>query len=194
MSDETRQHLDDFWELIDESLNAVLFVLIGLEVLVIPLHWSYAIAGLAAIPITLAARWISVAGVMGILRLGRPIAPGTISILTWGGLRGGISVALALSLPPMSDRNQFSITVTFVLIAVLLWMLSNMTRTTPREARPLVVTFLIAQLFYVLISWEYFFAGPGVVGGVMAACMAAAAIGLYRLDQSQAATRQLVNA
>jgi monovalent cation:H+ antiporter, CPA1 family len=105
MSDETRQHLDDFWELIDESLNAVLFVLIGLEVLVIPLHWSYAIAGLAAIPITLAARWISVAGVMGILRLGRPIAPGTISILTWGGLRGGISVALALSLPPMSDRN-----------------------------------------------------------------------------------------
>ena len=89
---------------------------------------------------------------------------------------------------------QFSITVTFVLIAVLLWMLSNMSRTLPREARPLVVTFLIAQLFYVLISWEFFFAGPGVVGGVMAACMAAAAIGLYRSDQPQAATQQLVNA
>ena len=89
---------------------------------------------------------------------------------------------------------QFSITVTFVLIAVLLWMLSNMTRTAPYEARPLVVTFLIAQLFYVLISWVFFFAGPGVVGGVMAACMAVAAIGLYRSDQPQAATRQLVNA
>jgi hypothetical protein len=62
---------------------------------------------------------------------------------------------------------QFSITVTFVLIAVLLWRLSSMTRTAPREARPLVVTFLITQLFYVLISWEFFFAGPGVVGGII---------------------------
>jgi hypothetical protein len=89
---------------------------------------------------------------------------------------------------------QFSITVTFVLIAVLLWMLSNMTRNAPGEARPLVVAFLIAQLFYMLISWEFFFAGPGVVGGIMAACMAAAAISLYRSDQPKPATRQSVNA
>ncbi len=89
---------------------------------------------------------------------------------------------------------QFSITVTFVLIMVLLWMVSSMARTAPSEARPLVVTFLIAQMFYVLISWEFFFAGPGVVGGIMAACLGAAAIGLYRSDQPQPVTRHLVNA
>jgi Na+:H+ antiporter len=105
MSAETREHVDTFWELLDETLNAVLFVLIGLEVLVIPFNWGFVIAGLVAIPITLLARWISVAGVVGVLRLAQPIAPGTISILTWGGLRGGISVALALSLPPMGERN-----------------------------------------------------------------------------------------
>ena len=105
MSAETREHLDNFWELLDETLNAVLFVLIGLEVLVIPLRWSYMAAGLLAISITLLARWISVAGVVAILRLSRPMVPGTISILTWGGLRGGISVALALSLPSSPDRN-----------------------------------------------------------------------------------------
>jgi CPA1 family monovalent cation:H+ antiporter len=105
MSAETREHLDNFWELLDETLNAVLFVLIGLEVLVIPLRWSYMAAGLLAISITLLARWISVAGVVAILRLSRPMVAGTISILTWGGLRGGISVALALSLPSSPDRN-----------------------------------------------------------------------------------------
>jgi Na+:H+ antiporter len=105
MSAETREHLDNFWELLDETLNAVLFVLIGLEVLVIPLRWSYPLVGLIAISITLLARWISVAGVVAFLRLRRSMVPGTISILTWGGLRGGISVALALSLPPNPDRN-----------------------------------------------------------------------------------------
>jgi len=88
---------------------------------------------------------------------------------------------------------QFATTVTFVLIVVLLWILSNMTRTAPREARPLVIALLIAQLFNVLIGWEFFFAGPGVVGAVIAGCMAMAAIGLYRSDLPELATRRLAN-
>jgi Na+:H+ antiporter len=95
----------NFWELLDETLNAVLFVLIGLEVLVIPLRWSYPLVGLIAISITLLARWISLTTVVALLRLRRSMMPGTISILTWGGLHGGISVAPALSLPPSPDRN-----------------------------------------------------------------------------------------
>ncbi len=105
MSAETREHVDTFWELIDEILNAVLFVLIGLEILVIPFSGPYLLAGVVAIPITLLARWVSVAGVVAVLGFAQPIARGTISILTWGGLRGGISVALALSLPPIRERD-----------------------------------------------------------------------------------------
>ena len=79
---------------------------------------------------------------------------------------------------------QFSTTVTFVLMVVLLWLLSNMSRRAPREARPLVLAILIAQLFTVALGWYYFFAGPGVVGGLIAACIAIALVALYRGDQS----------
>lgn len=115
MSQETRDHLDNFWELLDESLNAVLFVLIGLEVLVISLKLSYLIACLIAIPATLFARWISVVSVVTVLRLVRSVVPGTISILTWGGLRGGISVALALSLP-LSPQRGVIIAMTYAVV------------------------------------------------------------------------------
>ena len=90
---------------------------------------------------------------------------------------------------------QFSTTVTFVLIVVLLWLLSNMSRSAPREARPLVLALLIAQLFNVVIAWEFFFAGPAVVGGLIALCLATAVIGLYRANQPALETaQQLVNA
>ncbi len=99
MSESTREHLDLFWELIDEILNAVLFVLIGLEFLVIAIPAKLLLAGAAAIPLILVARWISVALPLQTMKLWRTFTPGAASILTWGGLRGGISIALALSIP-----------------------------------------------------------------------------------------------
>lgn len=97
MSETTREHLDTFWELVDEILNAVLFVLIGLEVLVLTVEGRYVLAGVLAIPTVLAARFVSVGIPMAILPRPRRV-PHAVKLLTWGGLRGGISVALALAL------------------------------------------------------------------------------------------------
>jgi CPA1 family monovalent cation:H+ antiporter len=98
MSETTRSHLDMFWELVDEILNAVLFVLIGLEVLVLTLDIKYVVAGVIAIFITLVARFVAVALPITCMRFVRQFTPHAIKVLTWSGLRGGISVALALSL------------------------------------------------------------------------------------------------
>ena len=105
MSATTREHLDNFWTLIDEILNAVLFMLIGLEVLVMPLRPAYALLAAVAVAISLAARYVSVAGVIHAIGGRRRFVPGTITVLSWGGLRGGISVAMALSLPAAENRN-----------------------------------------------------------------------------------------
>jgi CPA1 family monovalent cation:H+ antiporter len=98
MSDRTREHLDTFWLLVDEILNAVLFVLIGLEVLVIPFDWIWLAAGALAVGIVLAARFVAVGLPVLVLRRVREFTPHVVKVLTWGGMRGGISVALALSL------------------------------------------------------------------------------------------------
>jgi CPA1 family monovalent cation:H+ antiporter len=98
MSDRTREHLDTFWMLVDEILNAVLFVLIGLEVLVLSFVELWVVAALLAIPIVLFARWLGVGIPITLLRRMRGFTPHAVKVLTWGGLRGGISVALALSL------------------------------------------------------------------------------------------------
>jgi Na+:H+ antiporter len=99
MSENTRKAVFDFWNLSDEILNSVLFLLIGLEVLVIGVYYQYAGLALLAIPIVLLARFISVGIPIKLLSLREKFTEGAITILTWGGLRGGISVALALSLP-----------------------------------------------------------------------------------------------
>ncbi len=116
MSPTTRRHLDTFWELVDEILNAVLFVLIGLEYLILPHDLISVTAVFFLIPMVLLARYLTVGGTIQILRRFRWFERGTVRILTWSGLRGGISVALALSLPPGPERETI-IAVTYVVVA-----------------------------------------------------------------------------
>ncbi|MGP4843980.1 cation:proton antiporter [Marinobacter sp. 1Y8] len=105
MSKKTEQQLDTFWEMVDEVLNAVLFLLIGLELLIVTFELPALLAGLAAIPLGLLARLVAVGiPVMG-LKPFREFKPNPIKALTWGGLKGGISVALALSLPVGPERD-----------------------------------------------------------------------------------------
>lgn len=105
MSERTREHLDTFWELVDEVINALLFVLIGIEVLILKFTVSAIEAALLAIPMVLLVRLVSVSVPIGLFRLGREFAPYTTRLLVWGGLRGGISIALALSLPEGRPRD-----------------------------------------------------------------------------------------
>ena len=109
MSEKTREHLDSFWELLDEVLNAVLFVLIGLELLVIDLHPAALAAGAVAIVAVTGSRLLAVGGTMRLMRRPGPL------VATWAGLRGGISVALALSLPPGPER-ELILTMTYVVV------------------------------------------------------------------------------
>lgn len=115
MSDKTREHLDTFWELVDEILNAVLFVLIGLEVLILTFEQQYLWAGLLMIPLTLLARFIAVGTPISIMKRTRSFSPRVIRVLTWGGLRGGISIALALSLPAGTEREAILV-ITYVIV------------------------------------------------------------------------------
>ena len=120
MSELTRDYLSKFWELTDEILNAVLFLLIGLEMLVIKINTTIIYLSFAIIVLTLLARYISVALPAIFLRHFITIEKHTLAILTWGGLRGGISVALALSLPAAMFRNEFvQITYVTVIFSIL---------------------------------------------------------------------------
>ena len=105
MSDKTRDHVQKFWSLLDEIMNSALFLLIGFEVFALSISGNVVVLMIIAIPLTLAARFISVATPLTALSLRRDFTKGAISALTWGGLRGGISVALALSLPDSAIKE-----------------------------------------------------------------------------------------
>ena len=121
MSEKTRENLDTFWELADEVLNAVLFLLIGLEVMVLHYTWASLAAALLGILIVLAARLLSVAVPINLLKHSRSFSPHVVKILTWCGLRGGISIALALSLPPGSERDVLlAVTYGVVVFSILI--------------------------------------------------------------------------
>lgn len=115
LSQRVRAPLDEFWELFDELLNALLFILIGLEVLVMSFEWHYLTAGALLIPTVLAARYLSVGVPVLLLKSFRSFTPNVVAILTWGGLRGGISVAMALSLPP-SPQRELIVAVTYIVV------------------------------------------------------------------------------
>lgn len=121
MNDMTRRYMDGFWELLDDILNALLFALIGMELLLLPFSWLHlSAAGLLAVAILLS-RWLTVAPAIALLRRWRTVPRGTIRVLTWGGLRGGVSVALALALPLGPERDLvLSITYIVVLSSILL--------------------------------------------------------------------------
>ena len=125
MSDTTRQHLDTFWELVDEILNAVLFLLIGLEIMVTLFTVNHLVAGLILALLVLTARFIAVGIPVTLLKLRTDFHPHVIKILTWGGLRGGISVALALSIPPSPEREVIvAVTYIIVVLSILIQGLS----------------------------------------------------------------------
>lgn len=120
LSPVTAKALQSFWEMIDEVLNAILFVVIGLVVLQLKLAHGAVMLGLAAIPIVLIARFVSVAIPIKMFSRLYTYCPNVISIMTWGGLRGGVSVALALSLPPGPEKQIIlSTTYAVVLFSIL---------------------------------------------------------------------------
>ena len=125
MSDTTRRNVDMFWELLDEMLNAVLFVLIGMEVLLISFSAPLLLGGAAAIAVTLLARSLTVGLPVALLPGVFKLPPGSARVLIWGGLRGGISVALALSLPLGPGRSTvLALTYVVVVFSILVQGLS----------------------------------------------------------------------
>ncbi|MBT0606720.1 cation:proton antiporter [Aequorivita echinoideorum] len=115
MSETTETYVDKFWELADILLNTVLFVLIGMEMLVLSLETTYIIAGVVAIPIVLGCRYISLLFPVNFFKEKLKFVPHTGLIMTWAGLRGGISIALALGLTEQMHR-EFFLVVTYVVV------------------------------------------------------------------------------
>lgn len=111
MSIKTREHLDAFWETVDEIINAALFALMGLELIVLDVGWKESLWGVLAWICVLMGRWLGVWGSLFFFKQSR----GTQEVLTWGGLRGGISLALVLTIPP-GPQTKLLITMTFVVV------------------------------------------------------------------------------
>ena len=115
MSENTEKYVDKFWELLDILLNAILFVLIGMEMLLLVFEGKFMVAGLIAIPVVLACRYISLFLPINIFKKKLDFVPKTNLIMTWGGLRGGISIALALGLTSDMHRDLFLV-ITYVVV------------------------------------------------------------------------------
>lgn len=115
MSKKTREHLDVFWELLDEILNDVLFLLVGLEMIIITFSGQTLLLGVLVIFAVLLGRLISVGVPISAMRMVRPYEKGTVRMMVWGGLRGGLSIAMALSLPESPEKSVI-LTLTYVVV------------------------------------------------------------------------------
>ena len=115
MSEVTESYVDKFWELIDILLNTILFVLIGMEILVLAFEGEYILAGLIAIPVILLCRYVSLLFPINFFKKKLDFVPKTNLIMTWGGLRGGISIALALGLTDVMERDLFLV-ITYIVV------------------------------------------------------------------------------
>ncbi len=115
MSERTEKYVDKFWELMHILLNTILFVLIGMEILVLEYQTDYLVAGLMAIPVVLGARYTSLLLPVDFFKRRLNFVPHTALIMTWAGLRGGISIALALGLTHAMNRALF-VVVTYVVV------------------------------------------------------------------------------
>ena len=131
MSENTRHYMEAFWSMVDEILNALLFLLLGLQTLTISWRGGVLVAGLILVPVVLFARLVSVAAPMAVLPRSNP-RPGSVAILTWGGLRGGIAVALVLSLSAFPGKPLLlGITYVVVVFSILVqgtttpWLLAH---------------------------------------------------------------------
>ena len=126
MSDVTAEYVDKFWELIDEICNTILFVLMGLEIFLVPFDTSYIIIGCMLILVALFARYISLLPAFFVFNRNEKRKTLNLSVLTWGGLRGGISIALALSLANRVEGSSLFIVSTYciVLFSILVQGLS----------------------------------------------------------------------
>ncbi len=125
MSETTEIYVFKFWELIDVLLNAIFFVLIGLRILTLEIHTHYFLAGLVAIAVVLFARWISVRSAVWLAGVKTDFDTRARKLLVWGGLRGGLSIALALSLNQTTDKDLIVfITYAVVVFSILVQGLS----------------------------------------------------------------------
>ncbi|MDT0641418.1 sodium:proton antiporter [Zunongwangia sp. F363] len=143
MSDRTENYVDKFWELIDILFNTILFVLIGMEILVLTVKGEYFLAGAIAIPVVLICRYLSLLGPVNIFEKGFAFFPTNIRIMTWGGLRGGISIALALGLTEEMHRDLFLVmTYCVVVFAIIVQGLTvhNFVKSDKNEAEKEVST------------------------------------------------------
>ena len=116
MSEKSRRHLHDFWELVGGLVNAVLLVLLILEMMLAGFRGEYLLAALAILPIVLLARLIGAGLPIAIMRYFRSFSPGTIQLMSWGGIRGGISIALVLSLPAGMERDMLVVITAAVVV------------------------------------------------------------------------------